>query len=68
MHNDGFRRGWVVNATPGHLSRGPHYTGGRVYFGVNLDGYGKSRLHQNLNLRLSKPWQGAIPSKVSRSS
>lgn len=55
MHSVGVRRGWVVNATPGHLTLGPHYTGGWVDLGVSLDGYGKSRIHQNLNLRLSNP-------------
>jgi len=33
MHNVGVRRGWVVNATPGHLTRGPHYTGAWVDLG-----------------------------------
>jgi hypothetical protein len=55
MHIVGVRRGWVVNATPGHLTRGPHYAGGWVDLGVSLDEYRKSRLHQNLNLRQSNP-------------
>ena len=54
-HNVVVRRGWVVNATPGHLTRGPHYTGDWVDLGVSPDEYGNSRLYQNLNLRLSNP-------------